>query len=167
MVKSESFTHVDEGGRARMVDVSAKAVTQRQAEADGCIRMRQSTLDAILAHEVRKGDVLTVARLAAIGGAKRTADLIPLCHPLPIDGIDVEIEPKPDLPGIRLSVVVKTEARTGVEMEAMSAVSAGLLAVYDMCKALDRGMEIGAIRLVRKSGGASGPWSRTGHAADQ
>jgi cyclic pyranopterin phosphate synthase len=144
-----------------MVDVSAKAVTRRQAEAEGVIRMQRSTLDAILADEVQKGDVLTVARLAAIGGAKRTADLIPLCHPLALDGISVEIEPKPDVPGIHLSVVVTTESRTGVEMEAMCAVSAGLLAVYDMCKALDRGMQIGPVRLTRKSGGASGLWRRS------
>ena len=161
MVKSDMLTHVDERGRARMVDVSAKAVTRRRAEAEGEIRMLRSTLDAILANEVQKGDVLTVARLAAIGGAKRTADLIPLCHPLALDGIGVEVEPKPDLPGIRLSVVVTTESRTGVEMEAMCAVSAGLLAAYDMCKAVDRGMEIGPIRLTHKSGGASGPWGRT------
>ena len=161
MVKSESFTHVDEQGRARMVDVSAKAVSRRRAEAEGEIRMQRSTLDAILANEVQKGDVLTVARLASIGGAKRTADLIPLCHPLALDGIEVEIEPKPDLPGIRLSVVVTTESRTGVEMEAMCAVSAGLLAVYDMCKAMDRGMEIGPVRLTHKSGGRSGNWRRT------
>ena len=161
MVKSESLTHVDEQGRARMVDVGAKAVTRRRAEAEGEIRMLRSTLDAILADEVQKGDVLTVARLASIGGAKRTADLIPLCHPLALDGIDVEIGPKPDLPGIRLSVVVTTESRTGVEMEAMCAVSAGLLAVYDMCKAMDRGMAIGPVRLMHKSGGRSGDWRRT------
>ncbi len=159
-MKSESLTHVDELGRARMVDVSAKAVTRRRAEAEGEIRMQRSTLDAILTNEVQKGDVLTVARLASIGGAKRTADLIPLCHPLALDGIDVEIEAKPDLPGIRLSVVVTTESRTGVEMEAMCAVSAGLLTVYDMCKAMDRGMEIGPVRLTHKSGGTSGQWHR-------
>ena len=161
MVKSESLTHVDEQGRASMVDVSAKAVTRRRAEAEGEIRMQRSTLDAILTNEVQKGDVLTVARLAAIAGAKRTADLIPLCHPLALDGIDVEIEPKPDLPGIRLTVVATTESRTGVEMEAMCAVSAGLLAVYDMCKAMDRGMEISTVRLTHKSGGSSGQWRRT------
>jgi cyclic pyranopterin phosphate synthase len=144
-----------------MVDVSAKVVTRRRAEAEGEIRMQRSTLDAIIANEVQKGDVLTVARLASIGGAKRTADLIPLCHPLALDGIDVDIEPKPGLPGIRLSVAVVTESRTGVEMEAMCAVSAGLLAVYDMCKAMDRGMEIGPVRLTHKSGGRSGHWRRT------
>ncbi|MBT8479866.1 MAG: cyclic pyranopterin monophosphate synthase MoaC [Gemmatimonadetes bacterium] len=160
MANSAAFTHVDERGRARMVDVGAKALTRRTAAAVGEIRMLRSTLDAILADTVKKGDVLTVARLASIGGAKRTSELIPLCHPLALDGIDVEIETKPDLPGIRLVVVVTTESRTGVEMEAMCAVSAGLLTVYDMCKAMDRGMEIGPVRLVHKSGGSSGPWSR-------
>jgi cyclic pyranopterin phosphate synthase len=143
-----------------MVDVSTKEVTRRRAEADGEIRMQRATLDAVLANTVRKGDVLTVARLAAVGGAKRTADLVPLCHPLTLDGIDVEIVPIPELPGIRLNVAVTTEGRTGVEMEAMCAVSAGLLAVYDMCKAMDRGMEVGPVRLVSKTGGASGEWHR-------
>jgi len=160
MGKLETLSHVDEQGRARMVDVSAKPVTRRRAEAEGEIRMERSTLDAIVSNTVGKGDVLTVARLAAVGGAKRTAELIPLCHPLTLDGIDVEIETKPALPGIRLGVTVSTEGRTGVEMEALCAVSAGLLAVYDMCKAMDRGMAIGPIRLVRKAGGASGEWRR-------
>ena len=161
MSKSKSLTHVDDLGRARMIDVSAKAVTRRQAEAMGQIRMAEATLEAVRANTVRKGDVLAVARLAAVGGAKRTADLIPLCHPLMLDGIDVSVETKPELPGIRLSVVVTTEGRTGVEMEALCGVSAGLLAVYDMCKAMDRGMDIGPVRLVRKTGGASGEWHRT------
>jgi cyclic pyranopterin phosphate synthase len=143
-----------------MVDVSAKEVTRRRAAAEGEIRMQRATLDAVLANTVRKGDVLAVARLAAVGGAKRTADLVPLCHPLTLEGIDVEIEPIPELPGIRLNVAVTTEGRTGVEMEAMCAVSAGLLAVYDMCKAMDRGMEIGPVRLLSKMGGASGEWRR-------
>lgn len=160
MVNSESLSHVDNRGRAQMVDVSAKAVTRRRAEAEGEIRMERSTLDAIRANTVKKGDVLTVARLAAVGGAKRTADLIPLCHPLSLDGIDVTVEPEPELPGICLNVAVTTEGRTGVEMEALCGVSAGLLAVYDMCKAMDRGMEIGPIRLTYKAGGASGEWRR-------
>lgn len=143
-----------------MVDVSAKAVTRRRAEAEGEIRMERSTLDAIRDNAVQKGDVLTVARLAAVGGAKRTADLIPLCHPLSLDGIDVTVEPNPELPGICLTVAVTTEGRTGVEMEALCGVSAGLLAVYDMCKAMDRGMEIGPVRLTYKAGGASGEWRR-------
>ncbi len=160
-MRSKSLTHVDDRGHARMVDVSAKQVTRRRAEAEGHILMADATLQAVLANTVRKGDVLAVARLAAVGGAKRTADLIPLCHPLTVDGIDVAVETKPELPGIRVSVAVTTEGRTGVEMEALCGVSAGLLAVYDMCKALDRGMEIGALRLLSKTGGASGDWQRT------
>jgi len=160
MGKSDSLTHVDDLGRARMVDVSGKPATRRRAVAEGEIRMRRSTLDAVLANTVKKGDVLTVARLAAVGGAKRTADLVPLCHPLTLDGIDVAVEPIPELPGIRIGATVTTEGRTGVEMEAMCAVSAGLLAVYDMCKAMDRGMEIGPVRLLSKTGGASGEWQR-------
>jgi len=166
MMRSNSLTHVDDRGHARMVDVSAKQVTRRRAEAEGHILMAEATLQAVLANTVRKGDVLAVARLAAVGGAKRTADLIPLCHPLTVDGIDVAVETKLELPGIRVSVAVTTEGRTGVEMEALCGVSAGLLAVYDMCKALDRGMEIGAVRLLSKTGGASGDWHRT-HGSDR
>jgi len=161
MEKSDTLSHVDGTGRARMVDVSAKPVTRRWATAEGEIRMEASTLDAVQANEVKKGDVLTVARLASIGGAKRAADLIPLCHPLTLDAIDVEIGTKPELPGIRLSVTVSTEGRTGVEMEALAGVTAGLLTVYDMCKALDRGMEIGPVRLVSKAGGRTGEWRRS------
>ncbi len=143
-----------------MVDVGAKPVTRRRAVAEGEIRMEPSTLKAIRENSVRKGDVLAVARLAAVGGAKRTADLIPLCHPLPLDSVDVEIETKPELPGIRLRASVGVEARTGVEMEALCAVTAGLLAIYDMCKAMDRGMLIDSVRLLHKAGGSSGEWSR-------
>ncbi len=160
MKNSSAFTHLDPAGKARMVDVSDKDVTRRRAMAEGLIRMERSTLAAIEARDVEKGDVITVARLAAIGGAKQTADLIPLCHPLALEAIDVEVDTKPSLPGIRLTVEVTAEARTGAEMEALCGVSAGLLAVYDMCKALDRGMEIGPIRLLSKEGGASGVWQR-------
>ena len=156
----EGFSHLDDEGRARMVDVSAKRPTRRVAVAEGEIRMRPETLDAVLAREIGKGDVLTVARLAAVGGAKRTADLIPLCHPLPLDAVDVEIEEAADLPGLRLRVTVSTESRTGVEMEAMCAVSIGLLAVYDMCKGRDRGMTVEGVRLLEKRGGRSGRWRR-------
>jgi len=149
-----------------MVNVGGKAVTRRLAVAFGEIRMRAATLEAVRHNAVQKGDVLAVARIAAIGGAKRTSDLIPLCHPLVLDGIDVTVEPNLDLPGIRIGVTVTTEGRTGVEMEALCGVSAGLLAVYDMCKAMDRGMEIGPIRLVSKTGGASGEWHRA-QSADQ
>jgi cyclic pyranopterin monophosphate synthase len=156
----QSFPHLDEAGRARMVDVAGKPATRRTARAEGEIRMRAETLRAIRERSLEKGDALAVARIAAIGGAKRTADLVPLCHPLPLDGVRVEIEEIADPPGLRLAAETTTEARTGVEMEALCAVTAGLLAVYDMCKGLDRGMEIGPIRLVSKRGGRSGAWSR-------
>ncbi len=156
----DEFSHLDDEGRARMVDVSGKRPTRRTAVAEGAIRMRPETLAAIRDQEVEKGDVLTVARLAAVGGAKRTADLIPLCHPLPLDAVEVEIEPDDDLPGLRLRVTVSTESRTGVEMEALCAVSVGLLAVYDMCKGRDRGMTVRDVRLLEKRGGRSGDWSR-------
>ena len=159
------FSHTDDAGRARMVDVSAKEITRRRASAEGEIRMLAATLEAVRANLVDKGDVLAVARLAAIGGAKRTAEIVPLCHPLPLDSVDVEIEAKPELPGIRLVVTAGAESRTGVEMEALCGVSAGLIAIYDMCKAMDRGMEIGPIRLVSKSGGASGEWTRSSAAS--
>lgn len=153
-------THFDERGRVRMVDVGDKPVTRRHATAEGSIRMSARALEAIVSGEVEKGDALAVARLAAIAGAKRTAELIPLCHPLPLDAVDVELRPDPSLPGLHLVVHASAEARTGVEMEALTAVAAGLLALYDTCKAIDRGMEIGPIRLLEKSGGASGEWRR-------
>jgi cyclic pyranopterin phosphate synthase len=143
-----------------MVDVGAKAVTHRRALAEGSIRMDRKTLQAILDRRVEKGDVLAVARIAAVGGAKRTSDIVPLCHPLPLHGVTVEIEVADQLPGLRLTAETTTEARTGVEMEALCAVSAGLLAVYDMCKSMDRAMELGAVRLLEKDGGRSGMWRR-------
>lgn len=161
-MESDRLTHLDSEGRAHMVDVGAKPVTRRRAVAEGRIRMRRETLDAIRAGDVPKGDVLAVARLAAIGGAKRTAETIPLCHPLALTSIEVEVEVEQEAPGpgLRMTVTTAVEARTGVEMEALCGVSAGLLAVYDMCKALDRAMEIGEVRLVAKEGGSSGPWRR-------
>jgi cyclic pyranopterin phosphate synthase len=156
----DRFPHLDEAGRARMVDVGAKAVTRRRALAEGSIRMERETLQAILERDVEKGDVLAVARIAAVGGAKQTPDIVPLCHPLPLDGVAVEIEVVDDLPGLRLRVETTTEGRTGVEMEALCAVTAGLLAVYDMCKSTDRAMELGAVRLLEKEGGRSGKWRR-------
>lgn len=158
----DRLTHLDAEGRARMVDVGEKPVTRRRAIAEGVIRMSPDTLAAIRDGDVPKGDVLAVARLAAIGGAKRTAETIPLCHPLPLTSVDVEVEfehAEPE-PGLRITVEAAVEARTGVEMEALCGVSAGLLAVYDMCKALDRAMEIGEVRLVAKEGGRSGRWRR-------
>ena len=159
-MSADEFSHLDEAGRARMVDVSGKPVSRRTAVAEGRIRMEASTLSAIRDGEVGKGDVLTVARLAAIGGAKRTSELVPLCHPLPLESVEVEIDAMPSLPGLRVRAAVSAEARTGVEMEALTAVSAGLLAIYDMCKSRDRGMEIEAVRLLEKRGGTSGDWSR-------
>jgi cyclic pyranopterin phosphate synthase len=156
---SPRLSHLDEKGRARMVDVSDKTISRRVALAEGTVTMGSGTLAAIRGGEVPKGDVLTVARLAAIGGAKHTAQLIPLCHPLPIEAIDVEIDLDDDLPGLRLRVRVSAESRTGVEMEAMSAVAIGALAIYDMVKGIDRGLAIGPIRLLEKRGGRSGTWT--------
>jgi cyclic pyranopterin phosphate synthase len=139
-----------------MVDVSGKADTARLAVAEGYIKMSAETLAIIQDGSAKKGDVLGVARLAGIMGAKRTADLIPLCHPLPITKVAVELEPVPDLPGIRVVATVKTGGKTGVEMEALTAVSTALLTVYDMVKAVQKDMEIRDIRLLRKEGGKSG-----------
>jgi len=154
------LTHVDAAGSARMVDVSGKAVTRRRASAEGRIRMRAETLAAIRRNALEKGDVCAVARLAAFGGAKRAAEWIPLCHPLPLDGVEVGIHLEPELPGVRVRVEASAEARTGVEMEALCGVAAGLLAVYDMCKGRDRGMEMEQIRVLEKEGGVGGRWVR-------
>jgi len=150
------LTHFDGKGRAHMVDVSDKAVTSRVAVAEGHIKMLRETFDIITEGRAKKGDVLAVARLAGIMGAKKTADLIPLCHPLPITKVAVDLVPDPDLPGIRIEATVKTTGQTGVEMEALNAASIAALTVYDMCKAVDRAMEIGGIRVVLKDGGKSG-----------
>ena len=158
-MSEERFTHLDEQGAPRMVDVGDKEITSRVALAEGSIRMAPATLAAILGGNTPKGSVLTVAQLAGIMAAKRTADLIPLCHPLALSSVKVTLEPDEVLPGIRAQARVRVEGRTGVEMEALTAVSASLLTVYDMCKALDRGMEIGGVRLLRKEGGRSGTWS--------
>ena len=153
------FTHLDERGRPRMVDVGDKEVTRRTAVAEGCIRMAPETLAAVLEGRSAKGAVLTVAEIAGIMGAKRTSDLIPLCHPLPLTSVRVELEPDPVLPGIRARAMTRTDGKTGVEMEALTAVSCALLTVYDMCKALDRGMAILEVRLLHKEGGQSGIWN--------
>ena len=160
MNDNDRFPHLDEAGHARMVDVGDKAVTRRRALAEGSILMGRQTLRAILDRNVEKGDVLAVARIAAVGGAKRTSDLVPLCHPLPLHSVSVEIEAVDEPPGLRFTVETTTEARTGIEMEALCAVTAGLLAVYDMCKSMDRAMELGAVRLLEKEGGRSGVWRR-------
>lgn len=150
------LTHFDAQGQAHMVDVSGKAVTDRVAVATGYIKMAQETLDLISEGGAKKGDVLGVARLAGIMGAKKTPDLIPLCHPLPVTKIAVELSLDPDLPGVRIEATVKTSGQTGVEMEALTAVSTAALTVYDMTKAVDKGMEIGGIRVLLKDGGKSG-----------
>src|SRR5205823_13695259 len=156
------LTHLDHAGRARMVDVSAKRVTVREAVARGVVAMQPRTLARIAAGALPKGDVLAVARLAGIMAAKRTADLIPLCHPLPLSHVDVELTPDSAGARVRIEARVAVEARTGVEMEALTAVAVAGLTLYDMCKAVDREMTIGAIRLVRKSGGRSGTFVRRG-----
>jgi len=157
---TDKLSHVDDSGEAKMVDVSGKAETARTARATGAIRMRPETLDAILTAQIKKGDVLGVARIAGVMAAKKTADLIPLCHPLTLTHIVVELSPDASLPGIRAEATVSTQGRTGVEMEALTAVSVALLTVYDMAKALDRGMTISDISLAEKSGGLSGKYSR-------
>ena len=150
------LTHFDADGQAHMVDVSDKAVTDRVALAEGFVRMTAETLAHVTSGTAKKGDVLGIARLAGIMGAKKTSDLIPLCHPLPITKVALELEPQPDLPGVRITATVKTGGQTGVEMEALTAVSVACLTVYDMLKAAEKGMEITGIRLLRKEGGKSG-----------
>ena len=145
-----------------MVDVGSKPVTRRRAVAEGWIRMRAETLGEIRKNRNRKGNVLAVAQMAGILAAKRTAEWIPLCHPLPLDLVDVRLTLEDELPGVRVEVEACAEARTGVEMEALVGAAAALLTVYDMCKAVDRGMEIGPLRLVEKEGGRSGTWRRVG-----
>ncbi|MFT3818393.1 MAG: cyclic pyranopterin monophosphate synthase MoaC [Rubrivivax sp.] len=157
-----SLTHFDAQGQAHMVDVSAKAETHRVARAAGVIRMRPETLALIAQGRAKKGDVLAVARIAAIQGAKRTAELIPLCHPLPITRVAVDFELDEANSEVRCSAQVESFGRTGVEMEALTAVQVGLLTVYDMCKAADRGMVMGGIRVLSKSGGKSGDWAAEG-----
>jgi len=153
------LTHFDAAGHAAMVDVASKPVTARTATARARVAMRPETLRMILAGAATKGDVFGVARLAGIMGAKRAADLIPLCHPLPIDAVSVDLAADGD-DGVEITATVKTTGRTGVEMEAMTAASVAALTVYDMCKSVDRGMRVEALRLVAKSGGRSGDFSR-------
>lgn len=155
---SSPLTHFDTEGQAHMVDVSAKAETHRVARAAGRIRMQPATLALIAQGTAKKGDVLGVARIAAIQGAKRTADLIPLCHPLPITRVAVEFELDEAASAVVCSAQVETLGRTGVEMEALTAVQIGLLTIYDMCKAADRGMVMEQIRVLEKQGGKSGAW---------
>ncbi|MGK2739863.1 cyclic pyranopterin monophosphate synthase MoaC [Tepidicaulis sp. LMO-SS28] len=154
----KKLSHLDEKGAARMVDVSAKDVTQRVATAKGAIRMAPETLALILDNKITKGNVIEIARLAGIMAAKKTSDLIPLCHPLMLSKVEVEIEPDEAASALQVSATVKVAGQTGVEMEALTAVSAACLTIYDMAKAVDRGMEIGDIRLTHKSGGKSGTY---------
>ena len=157
------LTHFNAKGEAHMVDVSDKAHTDRIATARGHVKMQQATFDMIAEGRAKKGDVLSVARLAGIMGAKKTPDLIPLCHPLAITKVTVDLTLNPDLPGVDIEASVKTTGQTGVEMEALTAVSVAALTLYDMCKAIDRGMSIEQTQLVHKAGGASGEWQREHH----
>jgi cyclic pyranopterin phosphate synthase len=153
---SQDLTHIDQRGNATMVDVSAKAPTEREAIAKGTVTMRPETLARISEGGLKKGDVLGVARIAGIMAAKRTHELIPLCHPLALSAVSVELEPDRTRNAVDITATVKVTGPTGVEMEALTAVSVAALTVYDMCKAIDRGMVVSDIRLVRKSGGKSG-----------
>lgn len=155
------FTHFNEAGQAHMVDVGGKQETRRVAVATGCIRMQPATLEMILQGDAKKGDVLGIARIAAIQGSKRTSDLIPLCHPISLTKVGVEFEVDRPAVTIRCTVTAETVGRTGVEMEALTATSVALLTIYDMAKAVDRGMVMSEIRLLEKAGGKSGHWAAT------
>ena len=159
MSNADGFTHLDAQGQAHMVDVGHKPVTTREARASGRVRMAPETLTKLLAGDHKKGDVLATARIAAIMAAKRTHELIPLCHSLPLSSVKVAFEAVPPA-ALAISATVKTTAQTGVEMEALTAVSLAALTIYDMCKAVDRGMVIEAVALDEKLGGASGTWTR-------
>ena len=154
------LTHIDASGEAHMVDVGGKAETVREATAEGHVRMMPETLAAIMAGNAKKGDVIGTARLAGIMAAKKTADLIPLCHPLALSKVTVDIREDSALPGLRVTATVRLTGRTGVEMEALTAVSVACLTIYDMAKAIEKSMEIGGLRLVAKSGGKSGDYRR-------
>jgi cyclic pyranopterin phosphate synthase len=155
------ITHTDADGNARMVDVGDKPPTVREAVAEGFAVLSAEAFSAVVERRAKKGDVLAVAQVAGIQGAKRASELIPLCHPLPLTAVKVVLEPEPDARQIRCVATVRAHWHTGVEMEALTAVSAALLTVYDMLKGVDRGIELGGIRLLEKRGGKSGPWVRT------
>ena len=155
-----TFTHFDETGAAHMVDVGEKAVTQRVAIAEGLIRMQPQTLAMIMAGTHAKGDVLGIARIAGIMASKKTAELIPLCHPLTLSHVNLQLEPEPLHDQVRVTATVKTASQTGVEMEALTAVQIALLTLYDMCKAVDKAMTMQGIQLLKKTGGKSGDWKR-------
>jgi cyclic pyranopterin monophosphate synthase len=154
------LTHFNQSGEAHMVDVGEKAITQRTAVSEGYIEMRPETLKLIIEGGHKKGDVLAIARLAGIMASKKTADLIPLCHPLPITHVDIKLNPESDNNRVRCQATVKTNGQTGVEMEALTATQIALLTIYDMCKAVDRGMVIQSVQLLEKDGGKSGHWHR-------
>ena len=157
---SDRLTHLDDEGRAHIVDVSEKAVTAREAPARACVRMQATTLEAIVGGNTPKGDVLAVARIAGIQAAKKCSELIPLCHPLPLSSVKIDLVPDEDLPGVQIEATCKVTGQTGVEMESLTAASIAALTLYDMCKAMDRGMTIENTQLTRKSGGVSGEWQR-------
>lgn len=161
------LTHFNAAGEAHMVDVGAKAETHRVAVAEGFIGMRTQTLELVASGGHRKGDVLGIARVAGIMAAKRTADLVPLCHPVPLSSVGVDLVVDHAAGGVHCTATAQTVSRTGVEMEALTAVQIALLTVYDMCKAVDRGMTIGDVRLLQKSGGRSGDWRRVPAAESQ
>ena len=154
------LSHVDEAGRARMVDVAGKPATVRTAVAEGTIRMSSAAFRSVAEQQIAKGDVLAVSEVAGTLAAKRTAELVPLCHPLGLDHVEVEATLDDQLPGVRVRAAAKAVGRTGVEMEALTAVSVALLTVYDMVKAVDRNMEIDKVRLLEKTGGTHGDWRR-------
>jgi cyclic pyranopterin phosphate synthase len=155
------LSHLDEAGRARMVDVGDKPESARTATAEGIVRMSREAFEQVAAHAIAKGDVLAVAEVAGVLAAKRTGELIPLCHPLPLDVVTVEARLVPELPGVAVTATAKVTGRTGVEMEALTAVSVACLTVYDMVKAIDREMVIEAVRLLSKTGGTRGDWRRS------
>jgi cyclic pyranopterin phosphate synthase len=161
------LTHLDAQGQLRMVDVGAKAVTRREAVARGAVRMSPATLEAIIGGRLKKGEALAAARLAGIMAAKKTSELIPLCHQIPLQVVEVEFTPDSEHSTLNIEARAVTEAQTGVEMEAMAAVSIAALTIYDMAKAIDRAMVIDAIRLVAKSGGRSGDFKRPGEATSR
>lgn len=161
-----SLSHVDESGRARMVDVADKPVTRRTAVAEGAVRMSREAFELVRANAVAKGDVLRIAEVAGVMGGKQTGGLIPLCHPLPVDLLQVAAVADPALPGVRVTAKVVATGRTGVEMEALTAVSVACLTVYDMVKAMDRGMVVEGIRLLDKTGGTRGDWHHESQGRD-
>ena len=156
----KDFTHLDKEGRATMVDVSAKEPTKRSAIASGLVKVGMDTFKRLVEKDIPKGDVFSTARIAGIMAAKQVGNLIPLCHPLPVEFVGIEFELAEDIPGVRITATASIHAKTGVEMEAMTAASVAALTIYDMCKGLEKGIEIKEIKLLKKTGGKSGQWIR-------